>query len=77
MTQSERMKLTLDYALKSEHDRGHDFKIADFSGKFTNETHSPSLSSSGQYYLTCSNPLCGRSIFEDGTGSALTGKCHE
>jgi len=75
-TISQRIKLTLDYALRSEHDRGHDFHIADSKGKFTNESRSPSISPAGQFYLDCNS--CGRSVFENGTGSAITGVvCHE
>lgn len=74
-TVSDRMKSTLNYALRAEHDKGHNFKIADTRGVFTNETRSPSLSPAGQFHLTCANPLCRRTVFEDGTGTATINVC--
>lgn len=73
MTISDRMKSTLGFALQAEREHRHDFKIADTKGMFTNETRSPSLSDVEQYYISCR--ACGRSVFENGTGSARTGEC--
>lgn len=51
---------------------GHNF--LDNDGKVTNRKKSPKKSHSGLYYMDCIN--CGRSVFEDGTGSA-NGGCYK
>lgn len=74
-TISDRMKDTLNHALRAEHDKGYSFKIADSRGVFTNETRSPLFSSAGQFHLTCANPLCRQTVFEDDTGTATMNVC--
>lgn len=70
-TRKVKMSRAADTAAQLEMNTGHDFGQLKTRGR--KNAPSPKLSSAGQFYLDCHN--CGRSIFDDGSGSATSSSC--
>lgn len=67
MTDQERsIKMSSIYENADKFQNIHDFGIVLMSGR----SASPQLSSGGQYFYSCRR--CGRSVFDDNSGTAVT-----